>query len=302
MVYHGTDVSFEIFDKTKIKKGSSGGDGFYFTPNKEDARGYAGSQGVLYSCFLNITNPFIYVYCESFYNDTIVPINKEAQSLGITFEQYLQNNGYDGIIFKNYSKSDIYIAFEPNQIKSITNKRPTTHDNINEAVVEAYMQLSEDFSLEYGDYERPPYNDGDLQRAIDSNTPKEDYYGSVNLDAFFKGYPAGGVVWEDIENSYDYDGGESKSVWKRIKQFKDVHPDVPMQVKIYRIVPNSVKDTEIHNGDWITLSKGYAIEHGDLRYTADYHILTDITTTDKIWWYGEHICEFGLDDKPINWK
>ena len=161
--------------------------------------------------------------------------------------------------------------------------------------------IREDFNLEYGDYERPPYNDGDLQRAIDNNVPKEDYYGSVNIDAFCKGWPAGGCVWEDVINAYDYDNGESLYIWKSIKNFKEI-TDRPKSVRIYRTVPNSVKDDKIHNGDWITLSKRYAQEHGDLRYTNNYHILTDITTTDKIWWSGDHICEFGLDDKPINWN
>ena len=86
VVYHGTDKDFTIFDKTKIKTGSAGGDGFYFTPNKNDAGGYAGSKGIVYSCFLNITNPFIYEYGETFYNNTIIPLYKEAQSKGITFE------------------------------------------------------------------------------------------------------------------------------------------------------------------------------------------------------------------------
>lgn len=132
VVYHGTDKDFEVFDKTMIKTGSAGGDGFYFTTNKKDARGYAGNKGLIYSCFLNIINPFIYEYEETFYNNTIIPIYKKAQSKNMSFEEYLKSIGYDGIILTNYSREDIYIAFEPNQIKSIYNKFPTTSNNINE--------------------------------------------------------------------------------------------------------------------------------------------------------------------------
>lgn len=296
VVYHGTDKDFTIFDKTKIKTGSAGGDGFYFTPNKNDAGGYAGSKGIVYSCFLNITNPFIYEYGETFYNNTIIPLYKEAQSKGITFEEYLQNKGYDGIILTNYSKEDIYIAFEPNQIKSIYNKCPTNSDNINET-----KSLNEKFDLEYGDYERPPYNDGALQRAIDNNTPKEDYYGSVNIDAFCKGYPACGFVIEDLDNAYDYDGGRSLREWKYYLN-KAEFGELPTRVTIYRAVPKSVKDNKIHNGDWVAITYQYAQMHAEGRYTDGYKILRAETTTDKLWFDGNNICEFGLDDTPIRWK
>lgn len=167
-------------------------------------------------------------------------------------------------------------------------------------VDETIAVLNEYYENDYHDEARAPYNDGDLQKAISNNTPKDEFYGNVNLDAFFRGYPAGGCVWEDVINAYDYDNGESLYQWKRIKEFKDI-TDKPKTVRIYRTVPNTVTDEIIHNGDWITLSKKYAQLHGDLRYTDNYHILTTTTTTENIWWDGAHICEFGFDDKPLNW-
>lgn len=44
-------------------------------------------------------------------------------------------HGYDGIVYINYYESTSdksYIAFYPNQVKSIYNKNPSNSDNINE--------------------------------------------------------------------------------------------------------------------------------------------------------------------------
>lgn len=302
VMYHGSyEPKFDIFDKKYLGTSTNAKSaklGFFFTDDRGLASQYArrSATGNLFEVYLNITKPII-----KDFNGESVNADKELVNL-INSALYNNNDGVIALNLKDgFTVNNQYIVFEPNQIKSIDNRKPTNHDNINEAVTEAFIKLSEDFNLEYGDYERPPYNDGDLQRAIDNNVPKEDYYGSVNIDAFCKGWPAGGCVWEDVENAYDYDGGESKYVWRSIKNFKEIS-DRPKSVRIYRTVPNNVKDEKIHNGDWVTLSKRYAQEHGDLRYTNNYHILTDITTTDKLWWCGDHICEFGLDDTPIKWK
>lgn len=167
-------------------------------------------------------------------------------------------------------------------------------------IIEETIRLIDEYEKDYGDYHTAPYNDGELQRYIDNGGIPEEFDGVVNIDAFFRGYSAGGTVWEDIENAYDYDNGESKRQWQLIKDLKELS-DTPKTVRIYRTVPNTVEDTEIHNGDWVTLSRRYAKEHGDLRYTDNYHILTMQTTTDKLWWDGQHICEFGYDDKPLIW-
>ena len=161
--------------------------------------------------------------------------------------------------------------------------------------------IKEEFDLEYGDYERPPYNDGDLQRAIDNNTPKEDYYGSVNIDAFCKGYPACGFVLSDLDRAYDYDGGESLSWWKHCIKI-NTFGMLPTELTIYRAVPSTVKDNEIHNGDWVTLSYTYARLHAKGRYTNGYKILRARVMSSDLWFDGNNICEFGLDNTPIKWK
>lgn len=130
VVYHGTNIEFDIFDKEHIKTGSAGGDGFYFTPNRADAISYSAGSEIVYSCFLNITNPFIYRYHTDY--NKINDLYKEAYENKMKFEEYLQSKGYDGIILTEYGRDDMYIAFEPNQIKSIYNENPTSSNNMYE--------------------------------------------------------------------------------------------------------------------------------------------------------------------------
>lgn len=129
VVYHGSPETFDEFDKSKIKRGSSGGDGFYFTPIKSDAVVYSIKDyepNTVRCCFLNITNPYINKYG----SEETATLQQQALEQGITFEELLQKQGYDGIILLNYGRDIFYIAFEPNQIKSIFNLHPTKNNRI----------------------------------------------------------------------------------------------------------------------------------------------------------------------------
>lgn len=302
VMYHGSyEPKFDIFDKKYLGTSTNAKSaklGFFFTDDRGLASQYArrSATGNLFEVYLNITKPII----KDFNGENV---NADKELVNLINSALCSNN--DGVIALNlkdgFTVNNQYIVFEPNQIKSIDNRKPTNHDNINEAVTEAFIKLSEDFNLGYGDYERPPYNDGALQRAIDNNTPKEDYYGSVNIDAFCKGYPACGFVIEDLDNAYDYDGGRSLREWKYYLN-KAKFGELPTRVTIYRAVPKSVKDNKIHNGDWVAITYQYAQMHAEGRYTDGYKILRAETTTDKLWFDGNNICEFGLDDTPIRWK
>lgn len=79
--------------------------------------------GRVYSVYLNITNPSIYDYHGDDYREhTYAEIVAKARE-----------NGNDGVIIKNtfdpYS-SDVFVAFEPSQIKSTRNKNPTQKEDI----------------------------------------------------------------------------------------------------------------------------------------------------------------------------
>ena len=143
-VYHGTEANvgipeeywFTMFDIDKATQHvSTMGDGFYFTDSYERASSYAHSKGNVYKTYLNIKNPFSKNVNKTF-KESVENINpaydtknlKMANSDrfdGTKLRQYLIDNGYDGI-----SLDGTYVAFYPEQIKSVKNQNPTDNPDI----------------------------------------------------------------------------------------------------------------------------------------------------------------------------
>ena len=128
VVYHGTRNSFTEFDSNHIGMLDQGyyGKGFYFTPDKATALGYAkGTHGdIIMEVFLNIKNP----------------LNTDMNNTSL-LGSYLE--GYDGAIVKlgkdelgldenlDYNPEEIMeiVAKNPNQIKSATDNIGTFDKN-----------------------------------------------------------------------------------------------------------------------------------------------------------------------------
>lgn len=141
-VYHGTEANsgipkeywFTIFDINKSKI-STMGDGFYFTDNYDRASSYAHSKGNVYKSYLNITNPFTLKNNMTFeetvksinpnYNIDNLKMENRNKFDGTKLRKYLIDNGYDGI-----SLSGTYVAFNSNQIKNVSNTKPTSNPDI----------------------------------------------------------------------------------------------------------------------------------------------------------------------------
>jgi len=124
VVYHGTDEEFEIFDRNKSKKWA-GKFGFWFTDSKEFASSFGDIQLATY---LKIKNPYkmsmktFDSWREKHHNDLDFWEKKRKE---------IEDNGYDGIVITGEPEklgrftidaNIIYVAFYPNQIKSINNK------------------------------------------------------------------------------------------------------------------------------------------------------------------------------------
>jgi hypothetical protein len=146
VVYHGSENEFNIFDIDRAgARGSHYTSGFYFTTSEESAKDYATYKGKVYKTYLNITNPYIpsadiinkdgsVTFAPSFYEEfeqkfkDKLPIDwKELNSArkGTAARYILQDMGYDGVINGN-----VYVAFEPNQIKNVDNLNPTDDADI----------------------------------------------------------------------------------------------------------------------------------------------------------------------------
>lgn len=130
IVYRGDKNHIFEFDKQKQKDGWLG-KGFYFSLNKKYAKKYGKNQTAAY---LNIKNPYIVKSNEHFgiYTELNELFAKDFTNSSQNIQETLIKNGYDGIYYKDWDSDvgEMYVAFEPNQIKEITNINPTINDDI----------------------------------------------------------------------------------------------------------------------------------------------------------------------------
>ena len=123
VVYHGSDADFDVFDKTK-GRANMDIQGMFFSPWELDSKGYGGN---VRAFFLNIRKPAtdgkVYEVFSRY----------EGQNYaGIKAREDLENNGYDGAINGDMEDEDLeFVAFEPNQIKSVDNNGAFSADDDN---------------------------------------------------------------------------------------------------------------------------------------------------------------------------
>lgn len=68
-------------------------------------------------------------------------------------------------------------------------------------------------------------------------------------------------------------------------------PDMP--IKIYRAVPINVNDINI--GDWVTINKKYASQHGKSTLNNEYKIITKTVPAKTLYTNGDSIHEWGYN-------
>lgn len=156
-VYHGTKDDFTVFKHGHMNRKDSGylGDGFYFTDNLDSANSYSKwKKGNDYNShtmevYLNITNPLVlehnqwatadlqdFLGLELLTDDQKFDF-KVNQEISNKLTEEVQKRGYDGIIYHNdFYDETIYVVYDSNQIKSVTNETPTSSDDINESILE----------------------------------------------------------------------------------------------------------------------------------------------------------------------
>ena len=144
VMYHGTEANvgipenywFTIFDIDKAgNHGNMLGNGFYFTSDRSHAEQYSHTKGNIYETYLNIKNPLELdnfstgelVYAIRYINPyTVADIYKRDGTIdGYKVRRYLLDNGYDGV-----HSGNTYVAFNSNQIKNVTNQKPSSNPDI----------------------------------------------------------------------------------------------------------------------------------------------------------------------------
>ncbi len=118
VVYHGTTENFDIFDRTKTRANMDI-QGNFFSPWEIDAQGYGNNVRAFY---LSIKNPADF--------STAFKVLQKYQgqnNAGVKAREELERMGYDGVNNDN----EEYIAFHPEQIKSVDNQGTFDESNPN---------------------------------------------------------------------------------------------------------------------------------------------------------------------------
>ena len=180
-VYHGSKAAPTVFSSEFISTWNAFGKGFYFTEDKNRAKGYA--KDGLYECYLNIINPFVTNNRDSLdllygkINKTRQSISKYSDKKGVGGSEFWQicnyiddiggdvskiirDLGFDGIIHDSYGTKEL-VVYDSNQIKLTTNKQPTGDADIRFA-----LDSSEDGNAQ----PRGNYSVGQRARFVANNT------------------------------------------------------------------------------------------------------------------------------------
>lgn len=210
--YHGTDRGgFTTFHKGTTQRGIMGSPGIFFTSNPDVARTYTDTSrepdspggNSIYQCYLNITNP-LEVECGgrgAF--DCQVEIGDRVYYHIDDICEYASSHGYDGVIARNVVDDmgygyrdkghvgDDLVAFNPNQVKLISNTNPTTSTSITEELLlEKTRQELIDKSKSGADYSSSNQQRGRNRwerRKYSQVANSVRDYNSIDMDAFWKG-------------------------------------------------------------------------------------------------------------------
>lgn len=136
VVYHNTDKDIKAFDINKARA-TMDIQGIFFAPNSDPYKEYG---PIEYPVYLKIENPVDYAQAYEGFDMSV-------EGAGIRQREKLQSQGYDGAILTEDGVPYEYIAFEPNRIKSTSN-RGTYSESEN-----IYYQTA--FAGSRVDYDRP---------------------------------------------------------------------------------------------------------------------------------------------------
>lgn len=224
----------------------------------------------------------------------------------ISFSRDVQKLGFDGVL----SSSEI-VAFNPNQIKSATENTGAfskENDDIrfsrqaNNNMDQHYMALAK------------RYKNGDSSveselRSLVNDRAQEKGFGKPNYRMQHEAPNSKDEISQSIDNlkglypddlysskGYQYYGtgydAMDRKAWDILKRIKGKPDDT---VTIYRAYPKGTGGT-ITNGDWVTIVRDYAVEHGEANLGGDYQIVSKDVKASEVFTNADSLLEQGYDN------
>jgi len=246
-LYHGSDVDINKFDMSKVKKWNKFG--HFFSPDKEAVKVYGDK---INQAVVEVKNPKIITQKQWW------DIRGEHAKDDIWFSNWkneLKSQGYDGLLVKGSKEQfagkevknpEIIAVFEDAQIKTRSQLK-AEWDKMQKAEVKPTAPP------DYGMKHRPPTIEQGGSPLYDlTQSFPEDIY-SVRAMQY---YGEGNKILDKI----------TLSIFNSIKGKPDA------KIKIYRAIPNEAKEG-IQAGDWVTVNKQYARNHGEMQFGKDFRII-----------------------------
>ena len=320
VVYHASTASFDVFEPSNPRFAAGNINGIYFT-DKIDQEMIEEYGDKIYHAFLNIKkqlNENPRKYAEDVkgvhfpYPPTTDKLNAYNKAIGSVedIKNVILDAGFDGVKSK-FGRSYEYIVFKSNQIKSATDNTGAfskESDDIrfsrkgNSDLAQRYIELAERYRN--GDLTvEPELRDMVSQQAKEKGFDKPDYRMehsapnskdeiSQSIDNLSGLYP------DDLYSNkgYQYYGSGYDSMdrkaWEILKRVKG-NPDA--KVTIYRAYPKGTGGT-ITNGDWVTIVRDYAVEHGEANLDGNYQIVSKEVKASEVFTNADSLQEQGYDN------
>ena len=320
VVYHASTASFNVFEPSNPRFAAGNINGIYFT-DKIDQEMIEEYGDKIYHAFLNIKkqlNGKPRKYAEDVkgvhfpYPPTTDKLNAYNKAIGSVedIKNVILDAGFDGVKSK-FGHSYEYIVFKSNQIKSATdNTGAFSKENDDIRFSRKKLSESDERYLELAN----KYKDGDLSveselRAMVDSKAGENGFGKPDYRMDHSAPNGSDEISQSIDNlkglypddlysnkGYQYYGSGYDSMdrkaWEVLKRVKG-NPDA--KVTIYRAYPKGTGGT-ITNGDWVTIVRDYAVEHGEANLDGDYQIVSKDVKAKEIFTNADSLLEQGYDN------
>lgn len=315
VVYHGSDNKFNVFDIKKAVKGFHGL-GFYFSDRDLEYGKY------VYNCFLNLKKPFDINADYSLQEIKNILGNSYFEIKNLIQEEldYSYNGKIGGFVFYSFAgndnlkkqgydsliQSEIYVAFEPNQIKLADGINTNFDSNSDDIRFEQGGELKAEDMLKHQltikrlkdlddndgywvnhyhaktkNYKPNTYYHLNTNRGLNAGVGKGLYLGR-DKDALISFYDlegenktvdtyVGNPNWLDLMDYADYDRYEQEAIRKYGKNY---------------VSKNSISDIDIR-GEMLrklAIEKGFdGIRYYDPQATGEEFVLFDVKKVKKIY-------------------
>ena len=253
----------------------------------------------------------------AFYNeadDLRKLLHPGADDYGMVFKDIQEQEGFADTLLNRIGASQVWKTEQRDAMymEAVNSgDMRSAQSLVNEAAAEKGYSISSAYQGTSAFNGAAPYGNGYFNSPEERKEAWEngDYEGDQTLEDYIKN----GVDNNDLNFiALDQRNWRSADDNRReaIENVRNAIQSKSETITMYRSVPSDIKEGSFRNGDWVTPSKGYAIDNAKVHGWGDnYRIIEQQVPTSHIWWDGNDIAEWGygreqdyVNDKDFAYK